>query len=99
MRKSRFSEHQFIGVLKNHEEGAWAEDLCRRYGISGTAFYKWTAKFGGMEKSEATRLKTLYQLKEIPGSSSVRGATRSGNSRSKATFWIAHVRRASNCQE
>jgi len=59
MRKSRFSEQRIIGILKEHEAGARAEDLCLRHGISGTTFYKWKAKFGGMEVSEATRLRAL----------------------------------------
>jgi putative transposase len=58
-RKARFTEEQIIGILKEHDAGAKAEDLCRRHGISGTTFYKWKAKFGGMEASDAKRLRAL----------------------------------------
>jgi putative transposase len=59
MRKSRFSEQQIIAVIKEHEAGGRLEDLCRRHGISATTLYKWKAKFGGLDVSEARRLKAL----------------------------------------
>ena len=59
MRKSRFSEEQIIGILKEHQVGIGAKELCRKHGISDATFYKWRSKYGGMEVSEAKRLKTL----------------------------------------
>ena len=59
MKRSRFTEEQIIGVLKEHELGAKTADLCRRHGISEATFYNWKSKFGGMEVSEARRLKQL----------------------------------------
>ncbi len=59
MKRSRFSEEQIIGILKEHEAGVSVADLCRKHGVSDASIYKWEAKFGGMEVSEAKRLKTL----------------------------------------
>jgi putative transposase len=59
MKASRFSEEQIIGVLREHEAGAKTEEVCRRHGISDATFYKWKAKYGGLEVSEARRLKAL----------------------------------------
>ncbi|WP_183258049.1 IS3 family transposase [Bradyrhizobium sp. CIR48] len=59
MKRSRFSEEQIIGILKEHEAGVSVADLCRKHGVSDASIYKWKAKFGGMEVSEAKRLKAL----------------------------------------
>jgi putative transposase len=59
MKKQRFAEEQIIAVLKEQEAGAKVADLCRKHGISEATFYNWKAKYGGMEVSEAKRLKAL----------------------------------------
>ena len=59
MKRKRFTEEQIIGILKEHELGAKTADLCRKHGISEAAFYNWKSKFGGMDVSEAKRLKGL----------------------------------------
>ena len=59
MKRSRFTEEQIIGILKEHQAGLSATELCRKHGISDATFYNWRSKFGGMEVSEAKRLKQL----------------------------------------
>jgi putative transposase len=59
MKGSRFSEEQIIGILREHEVGATTAEVCRRHGIADATFYKWKAKYGGLEVSEARRLKSL----------------------------------------
>ncbi len=59
MKRSRFSEEQIIGILKEHEAGVSVADLCRKHGVSDASIYKWKAKFGGMDVSDAKRLRAL----------------------------------------
>lgn len=69
MSRKRFTEEQIIAVLKKSEAGARTQDLCREYNISDATFYKWKAKFGGMEVSDAKKLRVLEdenrRLKQI----------------------------------
>ena len=61
MSRRRFSEEQIIQALKKHEAGAAMPDLCREMGVSLTTFYTWKAKYGGMELSDAKRLRALEE--------------------------------------
>ena len=71
MKRSRFSEEQIIGILKEHQAGLSAAEICRKYGISDATFYNWRNKYGGMEVSEAKRLKAVEdenrKLKKLLG--------------------------------
>ena len=59
MKQSRFIEEQIIGILREQEAGVPVADLCRKHGLSSLTFYKWKAKYGGMDVSKARRLKAL----------------------------------------
>jgi putative transposase len=69
MKRSRFTEEQIIGILREHEGGMKTADVCRRHGISEATFYKYKSKYGGMDVSDAKRLKALEaenaQLKRL----------------------------------
>ena len=79
MRKTRFTEEQIIGILIEHQAGLSAKDLCRKHGVSDATFYKWRSKFGGMEVSDARKLKGLEdenrKLKKLLAESMVDNAT------------------------
>ena len=59
MKRSRFSDEQIIAIVKEQEAGMATAEVCRRHGISSATFYKWKAKYGGLEVSEAKRLRSL----------------------------------------
>jgi len=79
MKKSRYTEEQIIGILKQHQAGLGAKELCRKHGISDATFYKWRSRYGGMEVSDAKRLKALEdenrRLKKLLAETALDAAT------------------------
>ena len=69
--KKRFTEEQIIGILRSQEKGVTVLEICRKYGISEQTFYRWKSKFGGMEVSDAKKLRQLEdenrRLKQLVG--------------------------------
>ena len=65
MKSSRFSEEQIIGILKQAQAGMKIVDLCRTHGISDVTFYKWRSKYGGLEVSEAKRLRRALEAENM----------------------------------
>ena len=61
MKKTKFTEHQIIGILKQQDTGIKVADICREHGISDASFYNWKAKYGGMDASQLKRLKELEE--------------------------------------
>jgi putative transposase len=94
MKRSRFSEEQIIAILKEQEAGMKTADLCRKHGISGATFYKWKSKYGGLDVSEARRLRVLEdenaKLKKLLAETMLDNAvlkdlsSKNGNARRKA---------------
>ena len=79
MRRSKYSEEQIIGILKEHDAGVSTAEICRKYGVSNGTFYKWRGKLGGMEVSDARKLKALEEenrkLKKLLAESMLDAAT------------------------
>lgn len=61
MKKTRFTEHQIIAILKQQETGLKVSDICREHGISDATFYNWKSKYGGMDASQLKKLKELEE--------------------------------------
>jgi putative transposase len=59
MKRSRYSESQIVGILKEADSGVMVKDICRKYGISDATYYKWKSKYGGLEVSDVRRMREL----------------------------------------
>ena len=79
MKRNRFNEEQIIGILKEHQAGLSAAEVCRKHGVSDATFYKWRSRFGGMDVSDARKLKGLEdenrKLKKLLAESVMDAAT------------------------
>ncbi len=79
MKRSRYTEEQIIGILKQHQSGLGAKELCRKYGISGATFYNWRSRYGGMDVSDARKLKASeeenHKLKKLLAETALDAAT------------------------
>ena len=62
MKRSRFSEEQIIGILKEHQAGLGAKELCRKHGMASATFYAWKRKYAGLDVSDAKKLKALQDV-------------------------------------
>jgi len=104
MKKGRFNEERIITVLKEHQAGIAVVDICRRHGISDAMFYNWRSRYGGMEVSDACRLKALdnenRKLKKLLAQSMLELLRYAGRSEKTSEARIAEsVRELSNRRE
>ena len=97
MRASRFNEEQIIAILREQEAGGKTADVCRKHGVSGATFYKWKSRYGGLDVSDARRLKTLEdenaKLKKLDTSKNL------GGRHQRLTSWRTIRNRSGNKPE